>query len=254
MLLFGLLILPEIFAESMVWNKENDFKNWRHFFHVKGKVVNGILTWTDIRFDPQMSNRAVTIDPKKFDTLVFTCKVTGAGPKKPGEFYFWKAGSKANPRQSWILPQLICDGKYHTYTVRNKDLSSWLECGTISGIRLDITNSAGGMIEISEIRLEKSSGTAQTDNTAAPAAAELVWNKNNNFKPWKFFLYSKGRIANGLISFTQIRRDSGVTTAGTMAIDPRKYNTISYTYRAKDTGNEPGQFYFKNAHIFERML
>ena len=244
-LLSCLLILHEIAAESMIWNKDNNFNNWRHFFHVNGKVINGVLTWTDIKFDPQMSNRAVSIDPKKYDTLLFTCKVTGPGPKKAGEFYFWEAGGKANSRQCWKLPPLICDGEYHTYTVRNKDLTSWLECGTIAGIRLDATNAAGGTIEFTEIRLEKSGSTAQNKMVIDPY--ELVWNKENSFKPWGSFIHSKGEIANKLISFTAIERDCGISTTGVMAIDPNKYNTISYTYRANGTGNSVGQFYFRNA-------
>ena len=28
-------------AESIVWNKDNDFNNWRHFFNVSGKIENG---------------------------------------------------------------------------------------------------------------------------------------------------------------------------------------------------------------------
>lgn len=241
------LVLSAInsYAGSMVWSKTNSFSNWRYFFNVRGKFENGVLKLYNIKFDPQMSNRAVTIDPRKFDTLIFTCKVNGQGPKKPGEFYFWQAGGKANPKQSWRLPELICDGKYHTYTVRPDDLSTWLACGTVSGIRLDVTNSAGGEIEISEIRLEKSGSTAQNKMVIEPY--ELVWHKENSFKPWGSFIHSKGEIANKLISFTAIERDCGISTTGVMAIDPNKYNTISYTYRANGTGNSVGQFYFRNA-------
>ncbi|MBR2625513.1 MAG: hypothetical protein IKD23_03840 [Lentisphaeria bacterium] len=232
-------------AESIVWNKDNDFNNWRHFFNVSGKIENGFIKLTGIKFDPQMSNRAVTIDPKNFDTLVYTCKVTGPGPKKTGEFYFWQTGSKANPRQSWQLPELICDGEFHTYSVRPADLTTWLECGTVSGIRLDITNSAGGTIEIQEIRLEKSS-TATSGTKDIPA---LVWNKENNFKPWKYFLHSKGVIANGMISFTEIKFDCGIEARNITPVDPEAYNTISFTYRAASTGNLQGQFFFKNDNM-----
>ena len=239
LLVIWALVLSAVnsYAGSIVWDKTNNFSNWRYFFNVRGKVENGVLKLYNIKFDPQMSNRAVTIDPRKFDTLIFTCKVNGSGPKKPGEFYFWQAGGKANPKQSWRLPELICDGKYHTYTIRPDDLSTWLACGTVSGIRLDVTNSAGGEIEISGIRLEK--------GPAVPT--DLVWSKDNNFKNWKYFLHSKGRISNGLISFIEIKRDCGVEARNLPEIDPALYNTLAYTYRAENTTNTRGQFFFRTS-------
>ena len=136
-------------GDSVLWNGKNSFKGWNGVAAAKKRIVKGILELSSIKRDCRIINRNVNIDPRKYNTLVFTYRATG-GVKKKGELYFSHAGEKFNDSRRWDIPALNADGKWHTVKIRPADLSLWLKGGNIKALRFDPTNSAGGTIEINK--------------------------------------------------------------------------------------------------------
>ena len=230
------LLWGSLSADSMVWNKDNNFDGWSVFYNTQGKVENGVIKLYNIKFDPYVFNLKVDIDPEKFDTLVYTYRTTGV--KKSGQFYFNHAGEKFSDRRAWGLPAMIGDGEWHTMKVKPKDLTSWKKGGKVIELRFDITDSAGGTVEISEIRLEKS---APAPVPEAPKVFKL--DKSNKFGPQVIFNNCKGKIADGVIKLDTIGRDSGIFFKK-LDIDTSKYDRLILTYKANGTGKHNGQFYY----------
>lgn len=165
-------------ADSIIWNEKNVFKGWNGVAAAKKRIVKGILELSSIKRDCRIINRNVNIDPRKYNTLVFTYRATG-GVKKKGELYFSHAGEKFNDTRRWDIPALNADGKWHTVKIRSADLSLWLKGGNIKALRFDPTNSAGGTIEIKEIRLEytppENPPTAKIDGPEWPVIKPELW-------------------------------------------------------------------------------
>ena len=165
-------------GDSVLWNGKNSFKGWNGVAAAKKRIVKGILELSSIKRDCRIINRNVNIDPRKYNTLVFTYRATG-GVKKKGELYFSHAGEKFNDSRRWDIPALNADGKWHTVKIRPADLSLWLKGGNIKALRFDSTNSAGGTIEIKEIRLEytppENPPTAKIDGPEWPAIKPELW-------------------------------------------------------------------------------
>ena len=68
------------------------------------------------------------------------------------------------------LPPLIADGKWHT-AERRIDSPAWKECRNITGLRLDPTDSAGGTLDISEIKLLKKDYSTPEDKKKTDSAS-----------------------------------------------------------------------------------
>ena len=98
------LLFGSLHADSLVWNKDNNFDGWNVFYNTGGKVENGVLKLYNIKFDPYVFNLKVDIDPEKYDTLIYTYRTTGV--KKNGQFYFNHAGEKFSDRRAWYLPPM----------------------------------------------------------------------------------------------------------------------------------------------------
>ena len=153
--LLALLFLVQLSAAEMTWNKNDNFKDWRRSRFCTRKVVNGVLTLTDIAFDSLIINDALDIDPANYNAVSIRYRAEGIRIPSSGEIYFCHGNEKYSEKRRWNIPSLISDGKWHTLTVVPKDLRSWLNGGNITSLRIDMVNKPGGKIEISEIKLHK---------------------------------------------------------------------------------------------------
>lgn len=230
-------------AEPLVWNKDNNFDGWTHFLFAKGTITDGNLKLTDIKFDCRVENIKVSVDPEKFNTFSYRYRAKGTG-STGGEFFFCHGKENCSDKRQWNLPPLIADGEWHTVSITPQDLKSWIEGGIISSLRFDPTNSPGGEIEISEIRLEKRDIKPVE---VVPGKVPMItrWDKNNEFTGWGGFISAKGQISDGMIKLTDIKPDCYFSNGNTN-IDPSKYNAVTYRYRASGTGPMGGEIYYRH--------
>ncbi|MBR1966076.1 MAG: hypothetical protein IKA22_05650 [Lentisphaeria bacterium] len=217
-------------ADSVIWDRKNNFDGWKVFYNTKGKLENDVIKLYNIRFDPYIINKKVDIDPEKYDTLTYTYRASGKVTQ--GQFYFNHTGERFSDRRKWNLPPMIADGQWHTIKVKAADLTSWKKGGKIIELRLDPTDSAGGSIEISEIRLEKS---------AVPKV--LKFDKSNKFGSAVTFRRCHGNVTADFIKLDNLQSDCGIYFSN-LDIDTSKYDRLKFTYRANGVGTRPGQFYF----------
>ena len=224
---------------DIVWNADNKFSGWKYFSNAKGEVVDGVIRLSAIRFDCRINNFKVNIDPEKYDTFSYTYRAFDGAGKRGGELFFNHAGEKFADKRSWILPPMVADGQWHTIKVSPKNQTAWRTGGMITALRFDPTNSAGGRIEIKEIKFEP----------RPQPPAKIIWDKNNNFEGWKYAYHTKKEVVDGILVLSDIKKDCNIEIKG-LAINPADYNTFTFTYRAEGTGKGYGQFYF--AHAKER--
>ncbi|MBO7328662.1 MAG: hypothetical protein J6W00_07820 [Lentisphaeria bacterium] len=221
-----------------VWNGENNFQNWKHFGNATGTVVNGVITMTDIRFDCRMSNYKVNFAPKNYDTFTYTYRAFDGAGKQGGELFFSHAGEKFADKRKWHLPPMVADGQWHTVSVTPDDFTSFRTGGMITSLRFDPTNAAGGKIEIKELKFEK----------RITPPEKIIWNKDN-FALWTYSYNTKKEVIDGILTLTDIKKDCNIGIKK-LKIDPKLYNTFTFTYRAEGTGKGGGQLYFAHPKQF----
>ena len=168
---------------SAVWNSGNNFPGWKHFSNATGIVADGVITMTDIRFDCRMSNFKVNFDPKNYDTFTYTYRAFDGAGKRGGELFFSHIGEKFSDKRSWPLPPMVADGQWHTVSVTPDDFTSFRTGGMITSLRFDPTNSAGGKIEIKELKFEKRFTPPE----------KIIWDKNN-FALWTYSYNTKKEV------------------------------------------------------------
>ena len=144
----------------------------------KVAVTNGVLRATEIGRDMAIHFSATAFEPNCIDTLEYRYRAKGTGDAG-GQLYYWTDGAGASDFRKWNLPPPIADGEWHVVTqglksVRNP--ASWISGGTVTGLRLDPTDSAGGEIEYSYVRLK---GAAPKDVRPAPE-----WQGRLDAPPW----------------------------------------------------------------------
>lgn len=255
-LFFGMLqIFTVIAAESVVWNADNKFENWQTFQNASGAVVDRNLVLTNIKFDCSITNHSVHIDPKKYNAFTFRYRAENIGTRG-GEFYFAHLGESFSDSRSWKVPPLNADGQWHSATIYLTNLPSWENGGNIVRLRFDPTNSPGGRIEFSELKLEYLDTTATPSQNitqvkpASPAvssAAEYTqWNKENKFAGWNVYYNLDHSLENGNWQLTITGPDCRVTN-NSVRIDPEKFNAFSFRYRAENMDSRGGEFYFAHS-------
>lgn len=225
-------------AGEMVWQgaKLADWKARRNVRCVWDKE-NSSLVLSEIKADSQLLCDQLAFDPSEFDTFVFRYRAegtTGSG----GQLYYVHESEKNrfHDRQKWKLPRLVADGKWHEVAVSSANLvnpKSWSDSGPIVQLRFDPTDGAGGRIEISEIRLRNSKDLPPT----------VRWDGRNRFSGWEAQRNVEIDQNNGILLLTGVGRDAQLVNRK-VNIDPEKYTTFVYTYRAKDTGNLGGQLFY----------
>ena len=227
--LLTLLFLVQLSAAEMTWNKNDNFKDWRRSRFCTRKVVNGVLTLTDIAFDSLIINDALDIDPANYNAVSIRYRAEGIRIPSSGEIYFCHGNEKYSEKRRWNIPSLISDGKWHTLTVVPKDLRSWLNGGNITSLRIDMVNKPGGKIEISEIKLHKIS-------------EQISWS-GAQLARWKYFYNCKAKFQNNTIVVNVTKADSRLLALD-LDIAPGDANTFVMVYRATGTPKSSGELYF----------
>ena len=226
--LLFLLFLGQIHGAELIWNKKN-FREWQNFSYCTGKVVDGNLVLSDIRFDSRINNVNCEIDPRLYNALSIRYRAENISLPSSGEFFFVHAKEKFSEKRMWRIPTLKADGKWHTLVISPRNPGSWLEGGKITALRLDPVNKPGGKIEISEIRLFQKREAIRWEGTGL-----LDFTPNRNIRPvtgQKNYTFSitgpDCRLLNTKVDF-----------------DPRNYNTFVMIYRADGLSKSRGELYF----------
>lgn len=221
-----------------IWDKSNDFQPWRACWRLKCSRNNGVLELTDIGKDSSIVANGVNVDPAKVNRLSIRYRATGIASKTTGQLYF--SGGK-HPRFSddkkWKLPSLNNDGNWHTLTLDvdqcMKNPDAWAKFGIVTQLRLDLMDQPGGKIEIGMIAFSEKS-----------KVREGIWNKDNDFQPWKACWRLTCTRNNGFLKLSDIGKDSSII-ARNLKLHNNGFNRIDIRYRANGTPKSTrGQIYF----------
>jgi len=224
-----------------VW-KNGDFQGWSPRGNLEFRNTGKSLQLTIRSRDPKIMIDKLNIDPAQCDTLVYTYRAEGTGPRT-GQLFFAADGGKIGDRNFWKLPAPVADGKIHTVEVpasRMNDRKLWYGAKRITALRFDPTDSEGGTMEIFEIRLEKRNADAKAK---AKAASGMVWNGDNKFQGWRPNSRIKFKNTGKSLDLEFLVRDPKIRIEN-LKLDPRKCNVFVYTYRAEGTGPRTGQLFF----------
>ena len=155
------------FAES-VWNAANQFGVRGEVRHCKAELIDDNLVFTDIALDMSQTFLNTAIDPATSTAFVYKYRATGTATAR-GQIFYAHDNERFSDTCHWNLPALQSDGEWHTVTVYESAIlerQKWFNQGPISSIRLDLTDGAGGKIELAEFRFIKA------DEPAKPAPAK----------------------------------------------------------------------------------
>ncbi|MBR1952689.1 MAG: hypothetical protein IKA32_08935, partial [Lentisphaeria bacterium] len=120
--------------------------------NVEVKIQDQKLILSNIKADPQLECKNLSVDPQKFNAVRIKYRAYQTGPRR-GQLYFSRNGSYSD-RHKWNIPALQNNGKWHTLILTSQNLvnqRNWQMGGVITCLRFDPTDSAGGCIEIAEI-------------------------------------------------------------------------------------------------------
>lgn len=155
----------------------NDLRVWKYFYKCEGKLVNGNIVMDIQKPDCTVMAYDLELDPGESNTFIMVYRATGT-PKSSGELYFARGKENFSDSRRWRLPALIADGQWHTMRVSDKALNNhdaWYNQGTITKLRLDPTNAAGGTLEIKEIRFEKNASAKPLPKISMKTDAAPDW-------------------------------------------------------------------------------
>ena len=148
-------LLPAV--PSFVWNAKNRFDGWHRPVGMTMKQENGLLVLDITAKDSGMINLGAKVPTAEYDTLEVDYRATGLPAKNQGEFYYATDTTDFSGKRAWLHWNLDVTGQWKTlrYKGRNFSPQTWLDCGTVTKLRLDLVNEAPGRIEIREIRFVK---------------------------------------------------------------------------------------------------
>ena len=227
--LLTVLFLGQLSAAELSWNKNDNFKDWKRSRFCTMKVVNGVLTLTDIAFDCLIINDALNINPADYNAISIRYRAEGIQTPSTGEIFFCHGSEKYSEKRRWTLPSLISDGKWHTLTVSPKNLKSWLTGGNITSLRIDMVNKPGGKIEIAEIKLHK-------------ITEQIAWS-GKKLAQWKYFYNCDSKLQNDILVVKVTKTDSRLMALN-LDVNPKDANTFIMVYRATGTPKSSGELYF----------
>ena len=155
------LFLASSLSAGISFDASNGFGGARAGKACRLETSGGTLRISDIGHDMTIFFRPQSIEPSAVDELEYRYRAKGTG-NLPGQLYYWTDGGRASDFRKWRLPPPVADGEWHTVSLNRSALAngaSWSNCGTVAGLRLDPTDSAGGEIEYEFIRLKGKAGT-----------------------------------------------------------------------------------------------
>ena len=251
-----LLLFCQLTARDvLVLDAKNYFGGLNIPRRLSSEIRDGKLCLNILGRDSGIGSDSVAIEPGGVDLVEIRYRASGLPPKTGGQLFFAEEGKDFSPRNCWLLPSLISDGREQLLTAVPP--SSWRTSGTIKRIRLDMVDEGpGGTIEISSIvfKSREKAGKAPAPGkeekmekapvTPGNAADEYVFDSSNDFGPFKLPRRLNAKVENGELLLEITGKDSGIG-ADNLDIDPRRINVVEITYRAEGIGNDPGgQLYF----------
>lgn len=163
--------ISKVQKSAVLWNSANKFAGWTADRNLTCQVMPGGLKLNLLKRDGRIINKTVMLDPQECNTFIYRYRASGTG-QDAGQLFFAADGGKIAHNTLWRLPRLIADGKWHTAVVtadRLADAGAWFNAKRITMLRFDPTDSAGGEVEISEIRFEKRSDVKKKIDSASQA-------------------------------------------------------------------------------------
>ena len=163
--------ISKVQKSALLWNSANKFAGWTADRNLTCQVMQEGLKLNLLKRDGRIINKTVMLDPQEYNTFIYRYRASGTG-QDAGQLFFAADGGKIAHNTLWRLPRLIADGKWHTAVVtadRLVDAGAWFNAKRITTLRFDPTDSAGGEVEISEIRFEKRSDVKKKIDSASQA-------------------------------------------------------------------------------------
>ncbi|MBQ2628564.1 MAG: hypothetical protein IJG13_02695 [Kiritimatiellae bacterium] len=143
-------------ADVVVWSAKDGFAGVGNVEGATMERTDGAIALKIDRPDCKLflspSAPFVTLDAER---LVVKYRAMGTGPFG-GQFYYARVGERFSDLRCWRLPSLKADGEWHVMSLGIDALTNkadWFTDEPIVSCRYDPTNSAGGRLEIAEIRL-----------------------------------------------------------------------------------------------------
>lgn len=156
LMLTMLLITHSLLATSLTWSVKNNFEKWKALRNVQCAVVRDNLILTNIKEDSQLISGMILVNPIKVNQIEIRYRAIGIPRKTQGQIYYKNNLGGFSAERFWKIPSLKDDGKWHTLLLDSNSISnldSWIKGGTVTQLRLDMMDQAGGSIEIEYIKL-----------------------------------------------------------------------------------------------------
>lgn len=143
-------------AADLCWEGSNSLSQWKAAYRIVCTPSDAGIKLTGIGRDAAIILAGQQINPQKINALEIKYRASGTRHTTHGQLYFSNSLGRFSDARRWNLPSLKGDGKWHTMLVTANELTdaaAWQNGGTVTSLRLDITDEPGGTIEISKIRL-----------------------------------------------------------------------------------------------------
>ncbi len=233
-----------------IWNAQNKFGKLGEPQRMKVENTGELLVFTDIERDCGLTILEAALDPSQMNAFVYTYRAEGTGDTT-GELFYARANERFADAHRWGLPPLNGDGQWHTVTVtsgnvRNKE--DWFKGGVVESLRLDLTNSAGGRIELKEFKFVQvaeppAKPKPQPKTPPVMTTEKPIWSAENKFAGIAWTRYAHVEYTDSSLLVYIDNADPQVMIQP-VELEPAKCNTLIYKYRARGVGEGTGQLYF----------
>ncbi|MEN6345574.1 MAG: hypothetical protein ABFE16_09705, partial [Armatimonadia bacterium] len=128
------------------WDKDGDLEGWKpanfQSLEAKGGMLRGVT-----RYDPMLESPAVSIDASRYKIVEFRAQssITGRGE------IFWHGAGNGFSEMRMSRHLVIASAEPRVYRVDMSVYPEWQ--GIITGLRLDLLNTAGATIAVDYLRL-----------------------------------------------------------------------------------------------------
>ena len=173
----GICFIANVFSAEIqtILSAEDSFAGWKVAHRLKMTPGKEALKLHDMQADSSIVKK-VEIDPDSVKAIQITYRASGIPEKTSGEIYFANSLGDFSDARRWTIPSLQGDGKWHTLLLTYQNLArvkEWTNGGTVTKIRLDMVNSAGGEIEVSKVVLLKN--VISQKNEKAKKTSKNAW-------------------------------------------------------------------------------
>jgi hypothetical protein len=173
LLLLTLVLSFTVYSDELKWDASNKFNGWGSPIRMKMEKQKNVMLLTVKAKDPIIQLFNQKIDPKKYNNLEIVYRIKESFKKKHHRGFLFFAGKndkgftqsraiflgKLKPDEKWHIKRI----KINEKTIKKKSL--WFNADIIKSLRLDITESSRGVIEIKSIALHDDIGSADKEIT-----------------------------------------------------------------------------------------